>query len=162
MLLISSTLFIVSVILSAFPRSLPNSPNLQEIRAPSTFRNFPPTIRRLVSNRILLLRTASSVFHLLPISGLYTFLPKYLESQFRLPAHDANMITGIAGILVMGLGIFGSGVWIRVKGPGARGVAGWVAATAGIYAAGMFLLIFIGCDSGDWQNENSVGEWGFG
>lgn len=39
-------------------------------------------------------RTASSVLHILPIAGLYTFLPKYLESQFRLPAYNANMISG--------------------------------------------------------------------
>lgn len=39
-------------------------------------------------------RTASSVLHILPIAGLYTFLPKYLESQFRLAAHAANMISG--------------------------------------------------------------------
>lgn len=39
-------------------------------------------------------RTASSVLHILPIAGLYTFLPKYLETQFRLPTPSANMISG--------------------------------------------------------------------
>lgn len=47
-----------------------------------------------MKNDILMFRTASSVLHILPIAGLYTFLPKYLESQFRLPAHHANMISG--------------------------------------------------------------------
>lgn len=41
-----------------------------------------------------MLRTASSVLHLLPVAGLYTFLPKYLESQFRLATHEANLISG--------------------------------------------------------------------
>lgn len=81
-------------------------------------------------------RTASSVLHILPVAGLYTFLPKYLESQFRLPAHSANMISGIGGILVMGLGIIISGVFIlRVK-PNARFVAAWIAFTAIVYAIG--------------------------
>ncbi|CAG2054962.1 unnamed protein product [Timema podura] len=79
-------------------------------------------------------RTASSVLHILPIAGLYTFLPKYLESQFRLAAHTANMISGVGGILVMGLGIIISGVFIlRVK-PNARFVAAWIAFTAVVYA----------------------------
>lgn len=51
-------------------------------------------MRRLLKNDILLYRTASSVLHILPIAGLYTFLPKYLESQFQLSATKANMISG--------------------------------------------------------------------
>lgn len=56
--------------------------------------DFPTAMRRLLRNEILLYRTASSVLHILPIAGLYTFLPKYLESQFQLSATKANMISG--------------------------------------------------------------------
>ncbi|KAJ9574320.1 hypothetical protein L9F63_026033, partial [Diploptera punctata] len=66
---------------------------------------FPKAVKRLLKNDILMFRTASSVLHILPIAGLYTFLPKYLESQFRLAAHTANMVSGVGGILVMGLAI---------------------------------------------------------
>lgn len=81
-------------------------------------------------------RTASSVLHLLPIAGLYTFLPKYLESQFNLPAHDANLISGLGGILVMGIGIVISGVVLLKFSPTARSVAAWIAFTALIYSLG--------------------------
>jgi hypothetical protein len=57
--------------------------------------DFPKAVKRLLRNDILMFRTASSVLHILPIAGLYTFLPKYLESQFRLAAHTANMISGM-------------------------------------------------------------------
>jgi len=60
----------------------------------SVFADFPKAVKRLLRNDILMFRTASSVLHILPIAGLYTFLPKYLESQFRLAAHTANMISG--------------------------------------------------------------------
>lgn len=44
--------------------------------------------------------------------------------------------TGVGGILVMGLGIIMSGVFIlRVK-PNARFVAAWIAFTAVVYASG--------------------------
>lgn len=102
------------------------------------FVDFPKTIKRQLSNDILMFRTASSVLHLLPVAGLYTFLPKYLESQFRLPAHDANMITGMGGILVMGVGIVISGVVILKFSPTARSVAAYIAFTALVYSAGMF------------------------
>lgn len=67
--------------------------------------SFFNTIKRLLKNRILLCRIASTVFHILPVSGLYTFLPKYLEYQYRITASDASFLSGIAGILVMGLGM---------------------------------------------------------
>jgi hypothetical protein len=45
-------------------------------------------------------------------------------------------VTGVGGILVMGLGIIISGVFIlRVK-PNARFVAAWIAFTAVVYAIG--------------------------
>lgn len=45
-------------------------------------------------------------------------------------------LVGVGGILVMGLGIILSGVFIlRVK-PNARFVAGWIALTAVLYALG--------------------------
>ncbi|KAJ4450343.1 hypothetical protein ANN_01763 [Periplaneta americana] len=112
--------------------------------------DFPKAVKRLLKNDILMFRTASSVLHILPIAGLYTFLPKYLESQFRLAAHAANMISGVGGILVMGLGIIISGVFIlRVK-PNARFVAAWIAFTAVVYAIGMGILMFVGCPMDDF------------
>lgn len=57
-------------------------------------KDFPTAVKRLLKNDILMFRTASSVLHLLPLSGIYTFLPKYFESQFHFPTHTANMVTG--------------------------------------------------------------------
>lgn len=58
-------------------------------------KDFPTAVKRLLRNDMLMYRTASSVFHLLPLAGIYTFLPKYFESQFHFPTHTANMVTGI-------------------------------------------------------------------
>lgn len=95
-------------------------------------------------------RTASCVFHLLPIAGLYTFLPKYLETQFRLAAYDANMVAAFCGILVMGFGIVISGIVILKLKPTARSIAAWIAFTALFYSAGMVVLMFIGCNMNDF------------
>ncbi|XP_037817048.1 solute carrier organic anion transporter family member 74D [Lucilia sericata] len=113
-------------------------------------KDFPKTVKRQLSNDILMFRTASCVFHLLPIAGLYTFLPKYLETQFRLAPYDANMVAAFCGILVMGIGIVVSGLVIFKFKPTARAVAAWIALTALIYSAGMVILMFVGCNMYDF------------
>lgn len=155
LVLISALLMLASFAMFTFPKQLPSNrrrtPRAQKkySRKHPSIKDFPKTVKRLLKNDILMFRTASSVLHILPIAGLYTFLPKYLETQFRLPTPTANMISGVGGILVMGLGIIISGVFIlRVK-PNARFVAGWIAFTAIIYALGMGILMFIGCSTDD-------------
>lgn len=154
LVLVSSMLILASIVMFSFPKRLnsgrpPPRLHRSDVKNPS-LRDFPKAVKRLLKNDILMFRTASSVLHILPIAGLYTFLPKYLESQFRLAAHAAAMISGVGGILVMGLGIIISGVFIlRVK-PNARFVAAWIAFTAVIYALGMGILMFIGCPMDDF------------
>ncbi|XP_059480802.1 solute carrier organic anion transporter family member 74D-like [Neocloeon triangulifer] len=165
LVLVGALLMLASAAMAMFPRRLRSArrppPPVAAISGPAapldidrkkypSLRDFPKAVKRLLRNDILMFRTASSVLHILPIAGLYTFLPKYLESQFRLAAHTANMISGVGGILVMGLGIIISGVFIlRVK-PNARWVAGWIAFTAVVYAIGMGVLMSIGCPMDDF------------
>ncbi|XP_035208490.1 solute carrier organic anion transporter family member 74D-like [Stegodyphus dumicola] len=130
----------------------------EDLKKPS-LKDFPSAIRRLLKNEILLYRTASSVLHILPIAGLYTFLPKYLESQFQLTATMANMISGIAGILVMGVGIFASGTFMRKFKPNARFVARWIALSALLYAVGMMILMIFGCPLNSYVGLNVGSEY---
>ncbi|CAH1153796.1 unnamed protein product [Phaedon cochleariae] len=153
LVLISGLLMLASLAMFTFPKRLQGSKQATRVQNPDkkhpSIKDFPKTVKRLLKNDILMFRTASSVLHILPIAGLYTFLPKYLETQFRLPTPSANMISGVGGILVMGVGIIISGIFIlRVK-PNARFVAGWIAFTAVIYAIGMGILMFIGCPTDD-------------
>ena len=128
------------------------------------WKHFPATIRRMLQNDILMCRTASSVLHLLPVAGLYTFLPKYLETQFRLPAHEAALIAAFNGILVMGIGIVISGFVILKCSPTARSVAAWIAVTAFVYASGMAILMILGCPMDDMRGLrlDSYGKGGGG
>ncbi|RWS13552.1 Solute carrier organic anion transporter family member 1C1-like protein [Dinothrombium tinctorium] len=108
-------------------------------------KDFPATVKRLLKNKVLLLRTASSVLHILPVAGVYTFLPKFLESQFQLTASETSAICAIFGILVMGVGIFASGIFMRKYNPSPRFVAQWIAISALLYSLGMVILMFLGC-----------------
>lgn len=153
LVLVSSMLMLASLAMFSFPKRLstsrPTPRALRREKKNPSLRDFPKAVKRLLHNDILMCRTASSVLHILPIAGIYTFLPKYLESQFRMPAHAAAMISGVGGILVMGLGIIISGFFILKVKPNARFVAAWIAFTALVYAVGMGVLMFIGCPMDD-------------
>ncbi|RWS28880.1 Solute carrier organic anion transporter family member 1C1-like protein [Leptotrombidium deliense] len=118
-------------------------------------KDFPSAMKRLLKNEVLILRTASSVLHILPIAGVYTFLPKFLESQFQLTAGQASVICGIAGVLVMGVGIFASGIFMKKFKPSPRFVAKWIAFSALLYAFGMIILMFLGCPLSTFVGLNS-------
>ncbi|CAK1544425.1 unnamed protein product [Leptosia nina] len=162
MVFIAGFVLILSSLMFCFPKQIRQSPlppppkKSKEKNAPM-FKDFFQTIKRQLTNDILMWRTASSVLHLMPISGVYSFLPKYLEKQFRLPTHDANLVSGLGGILVMGLGIITSGVVILKLVPSARQVAAWTAATAAIYSAGMILLMFVNCPEESFRVLSTTG-----
>ncbi|EEB20468.1 conserved hypothetical protein [Pediculus humanus corporis] len=163
LVLVATLLALSSLAMFSFPKRLKSFKGKITPRAfvrndknPS-LKDFPKAVKRLLKNDILMFRTASSVLHILPIAGLYTFLPKYLESQFRLAAHAANMISGVGGILVMGIGIIISGVFILRYKPNARFVAAWIAFTAVIYAIGMGILMLIGCPMDDFAGLDFQG-----
>lgn len=56
-----------------------------------------------------------------------------------------SVSTGMAGILVMGIGIFASGTYMRRYKPNARFVAKWIAICALLYSIGMMILMTFGC-----------------
>ncbi|GBP29068.1 Solute carrier organic anion transporter family member 4C1 [Eumeta japonica] len=149
MVFIAGFIVILSSFMFLFPRQIRGEPlpppPAKKKKTEPFFKDFFVTIKRQLTNDILMCRTASSVLHLMPISGIYSFLPKYLEKQFRLATHEANLVSGTGGILVMGLGIITSGVVILKMVPTARQVAAWTATTAAIYSAGMIILMFVSC-----------------
>lgn len=165
-------MFFASLVMFIFPKTLRNkTAKIQPIEAKAEesnvvasdsrprFKDFAKTIKRQIRNDILMFRTASAVLHLLPITGLYVFLPKYLENQFHMVPSQANWISGTFGILVMGFGIFVTGV-ISVKFPlSAKKVSLWIAFTAFATAVGLFVLSTLGCPMNNYKGlqESSSG-----
>lgn len=161
MVFIAGFIVLLSTLMFCFPRQIrqepmPLPPKKIKDKNEPFFKDFFATIKRQLTNDILMWRTASSVLHLMPISGVYSFLPKYLEKQFRLPTHDANLVSGLGGILVMGLGTITSGVVILKLVPTARQVAAWTAASAAIYSAGMVVLMFVSCPEENYRMISDV------
>lgn len=188
LLLVATSMFFASLVMFTFPKNLrnnkttkiqpaPNDAILKESKSAEEkidveisavtetqpkLKDFAKTIKRQLRNDILMFRTASAVLHLLPITGLYVFLPKYLENQFHMSASSTNLISGTFGILVMGVGIFITGV-ISVKFPlSARKVSLWIAFTALATAVGMFILAFLGCPINNFKGLQDDRSGSFG
>lgn len=67
-----------------------------------------------------------------------------------------DQIIGIAGILVMGVGIFTSGVYMRKFNPNPTIVSRWICIATFLYVCGMIVLMFLGCPLPKIANLNSV------
>jgi len=107
--------------------------------------NLSSSLSRLIENKLLLLRMLSGILHILPIAGFYTFLPKYLIEQYKIAHSSASAISGLAGILFVGLGAFLGGTIIRILNVNSKLMTRWIAVSALLYAIGMLILMSLGC-----------------
>lgn len=117
----------------------------------STSSAFMPTIKRHFKNKIFMLRTFSSIFHLLPLTGICIFLPRYLETQFLMPTNQATFFSGTFGILAMGLGISFTGIISAKYQLTAKKWSSWVVISTLLTAVGLLTLMVIGCDMDNYK-----------
>ena len=115
---------LVSIPLLGFPRETPGMKHLSEqkrkavdtVRAehvPRTARQFLPTLKSLLTNKVFLFTTIASTPEGLAVSGMGTFFPKFLESQFHLSSSDASFYAGMVIILGGISGMLLGGYFIR-------------------------------------------------
>jgi Organic Anion Transporter Polypeptide (OATP) family. len=60
----------------------------------SYFSDFKMAVIRLTKNKILVYNSLSFVCFACGLIGYWTFMPKYMETQFRQSASSASLITG--------------------------------------------------------------------
>lgn len=117
-------------------------------------------MKRVLTNRVLLFNSASSSFFILGLIGYWTFMPKYMETQFRQTAANSNFASGAIGILSSGLGIVTSGLIISKFKPSPRSLALWNFVTEFVEVVGHVLYIFLGCTvddlHGQWNADKTL------
>ncbi|XP_073801949.1 solute carrier organic anion transporter family, member 1F1 isoform X3 [Danio rerio] len=124
--------FVVSgllTLLAAFPfwflpRALPENSQTSELDHPSEqhkttpslteiIKDFAPTFKRLLTNKIYILYLAYSIVAFNDFAIVATYTPKYLEQQFGQSASKANFLIGVTCIPAVALGIFLSGLMMK-------------------------------------------------
>ncbi|XP_050421876.1 solute carrier organic anion transporter family member 74D-like [Adelges cooleyi] len=147
-----------------FPRSLPRAVARNKDQSTNGKKELLPTdfktsMKRILSNKILVLNSASSSFFVMGLIGWWTFMPKYLETQFRQSASESNFVSGTVGVISSGAGIAVSGIIITKFKPSPRKLALWNVVVEFLEAIGFFMYAFIGCPADDihghWNADNT-------
>lgn len=126
----------------------------------SSVSDFLTSLKRILTNKILVFNSASNSFFILGLIGYWTFMPKYMETQFRQTAANSNFASGAIGILSSGLGIVTSGVVISKFKPSPRTLAMWNFVSESLEVLGHVAYIFLGCAPEDlhgrWNEDKTL------
>ncbi|CAL4123058.1 unnamed protein product, partial [Meganyctiphanes norvegica] len=123
----------------------------------ASFKKLPSALLRLFRNPVYMGNLFNTGAYVLAITGYFNFKPKYLESQFRRSASQANAITGIASLVASVLGIGLSGVVMRLCRPSPRFLTGYLIFLTLWETCAMTSLIFVGCPKPDIQGPLQMG-----
>uniref|UniRef100_A0A1B6CBJ9 Solute carrier organic anion transporter family member n=1 Tax=Clastoptera arizonana TaxID=38151 RepID=A0A1B6CBJ9_9HEMI len=155
--------------MALFPRQLPRAVVREKKSSKKSpvsekptlsIKDFNDAVKRLISNRILMFNVMSSVFYIFGLMAYWTFMPKYIETQFRTTSSEASLITGAVGLLFTALGVMVSGAVISRFKPRPRVLAAWNVLTESLDAIGIISFAFIGCSVNDLHGSwNSDGTW---
>ncbi|KAL5240236.1 hypothetical protein ACI65C_007646 [Semiaphis heraclei] len=148
---------VFSMMMMLFPRMLPRAA-IRKLKEPEEKKeliltDFKTSLKRILSNKILVFNSASNSFFVLGLIGYWTFMPKYMETQFRQTAANSNFASGAIGILSSGLGIVTSGVIISKFKPSPRSLAMWNFITEALEVVGHLAYIFLGCAAEDLHGQ---------
>lgn len=57
--------------------------------------DFKKSLKRIMKNKVIVFNSLSSTSFFIGLIAGWTFMPKYMESQFRLSPSKSNFLTGI-------------------------------------------------------------------
>ena len=96
----------VSFPLLAFPSELPGTPEIraekqelsdtvEDSNVPHTLKELLPSLKALLTNKPFVCLALAAAFEGFAVGGFSTFIPKFVEAQFRIPANRASTYTGL-------------------------------------------------------------------
>lgn len=155
--------FLLALVVAFFPRKLPRAAQRAMADAGSrepdswtrerSFRDFKVALRRLAKNKVLVFNSFSSVFFMFGFIGYWTFMPKYMETQFRQSASRSSLITGSVGLIFSAMGVVASGAVISRFKPRPRYLAAWNLIVETLEVIGHLSYGFLTCEVEDLHGE---------
>merc|ERR1712136_169805 len=143
-------------ILALFPKRLPRAPlkaeEVQSSRISSkkrerTLKEFPVALRRLLTNKMVIFNNLSAVFYIFALSGYFTFLPKFIETQYEQSAARSGMVNGGISITFMCTGLLLAGFVISRYRPRAGLLVAYDIVIGFFFVVAMVSFAFVKCDS---------------
>ncbi|KAM9774492.1 solute carrier organic anion transporter family member 5A1-like isoform 2-T8 [Syngnathus typhle] len=110
-------------------------------------RDIPKAALRILSNVTFLFVSLSYTAECAIVTAFITFIPKFIESQFGIPASNASIYTGVIIVPSAGVGIVLGGYIIKKLKLGARESAKLAMICSGISLLCFSTLFIVGCES---------------
>eukprot|EP00079_Xenopus_tropicalis_P010484 XP_002935370.2 PREDICTED: solute carrier organic anion transporter family member 5A1 [Xenopus tropicalis] len=111
------------------------------------FKDLPRAAVRILSNMTFLFVSLSYTAESAIVTAFITFIPKFIESQFGIPASSASIYTGLIIVPSAGVGIVLGGYIIKKLKLGARESAKLAMICCGVSLLCFSTLFIVGCDS---------------
>ncbi|KAM5281068.1 solute carrier organic anion transporter family member 5A1 [Ctenodactylus gundi] len=110
-------------------------------------RDLPRAAVRILSNMTFLFVSLSYTAESAIVTAFITFIPKFIESQFGIPASSASIYTGVIIVPSAGVGIVLGGYIIKKLKLGARESAKLAMICSGVSLLCFSTLFIVGCES---------------
>ncbi|XP_041103429.1 solute carrier organic anion transporter family member 5A1-like [Polyodon spathula] len=163
-LLCSIAMLLVIFPMFTFPKKLPprqNKKNQDTVTEKSNKRqsvssslglgndikDIPRAAVRILSNVTFLFVSLSYTAESAIVTAFITFIPKFIESQFDIPASNASIYTGLVIVPSAGIGIVLGGYIIKKLKLGARESAKMAMICSGVSLLCFSTLFIVGCES---------------
>ncbi|KAM4705776.1 solute carrier organic anion transporter family member 5A1 [Rhinophrynus dorsalis] len=111
------------------------------------FKDLPRAAVRILSNMTFLFVSLSYTAESAIVTAFITFIPKFIESQFGIPASSASIYTGLIIVPSAGVGIVLGGYIIKKLKLGARESAKLAMICSGVSLLCFSTLFIVGCES---------------
>ncbi|KAM4688748.1 solute carrier organic anion transporter family member 5A1 [Discoglossus pictus] len=113
----------------------------------NNFKDLPRAAIRILSNMTFLFVSLSYTAESAIVTAFITFIPKFIESQFGIPASSASIYTGLIIVPSAGVGIVLGGYIIKKLKLGARESAKLAMICSGVSLLCFSTLFIVGCES---------------
>ncbi|XP_041101829.1 solute carrier organic anion transporter family member 5A1-like isoform X2 [Polyodon spathula] len=110
-------------------------------------KDIPRAAVRILSNMTFLFVSLSYTAESAIVTAFITFIPKFIESQFGIPASNASIYTGVVIVPSAGVGIVLGGYIIKKLKLGARESAKLAMICSGVSLLCFSTLFIVGCES---------------
>lgn len=110
-------------------------------------KDLPKAAVRILSNITFLFVSLSYTAESAIVTAFITFIPKFIESQFGIPASNASIYTGLIIVPSAGVGIVLGGYIIKKLKLGARESAKLAMICSGVSLLCFSTLFIVGCES---------------
>ncbi|XP_067107424.1 solute carrier organic anion transporter family member 5A1 [Osmerus mordax] len=110
-------------------------------------KDLPKAAVRILSNTTFLFVSLSYTAECAIVTAFITFIPKFIESQFGIPASKASIYTGVIIVPSAGVGIVLGGYIIKKLKLGARESAKLAMICSGVSLLCFSTLFIVGCES---------------